>query len=302
MGSTFTLKLPMKKTLGTPDSSSAAIPRIENLTNSPLRGLSWNLAYEPSAQLVEYKVSDTQHIHCSFDTSETSLPQVHCEEDCNEEITTATTALLRNYYGGSTSRSTSQKSLINGNSRQLRVNSGDSGRTDGPTGSSAKSLYSMPGGTDSSKSFKSPKEETNDGRRFLHVLIVDDSKMNRKMLAKSIAQICSFEEAEDGQIAVEKVLKSMGVSGDQGDIVKDGNQTYDAILMDFMMPRMDGPTATREIIRAGYTGLVIGVTGNAMQADIDYFLASGAVSVLVKPLDLNKLVRVLGNLLEPRRL
>lgn len=138
----------------------------------------------------------------------------------------------------------------------------------------------------------------------LHVLIVDDSKMNRKMLAKSISHICSYEEAEDGQIALDLVRNRIGAYScyqRDSEKLKDGKRPFDAILMDFMMPHMDGPTATREILEAGYQGLVIGVTGNAMQADIDHFLASGAVNVLIKPLDMTKLVQVFGNLLEPNR-
>ena len=36
-----------------------------------------------------------------------------------------------------------------------------------------------------------------------------------------------------------------------------GSKVYDAILMDFMMPNMDGPTATGIIKGMGYTGPVI---------------------------------------------
>jgi CheY-like chemotaxis protein len=39
----------------------------------------------------------------------------------------------------------------------------------------------------------------------------------------------------------------------------------------------------------GYNGLIFGVTGNALQSDIDLFKESGANEVLTKPLDIQLL-------------
>ena len=49
---------------------------------------------------------------------------------------------------------------------------------------------------------------------------------------------------------------------------------------------MDGPTATKAIRALGYTGKIFGLTGNALQSDIDLFLNAGADLVLTKPLDM----------------
>jgi hypothetical protein len=49
---------------------------------------------------------------------------------------------------------------------------------------------------------------------------------------------------------------------------------------------MDGPTATRAIRALGYTGRVLGVTGNGQEFDVLKLLDSGADRVFTKPLDM----------------
>ena len=58
---------------------------------------------------------------------------------------------------------------------------------------------------------------------------------------------------------------------------------------------MDGPSATEAIRSLGYYGRIVGVTGNAMQHDIDHFLSKGADRVLVKPVDIEALLQLVYN-------
>jgi len=111
------------------------------------------------------------------------------------------------------------------------------------------------------------------------VLVVDDVASNRKMLNRLLKDRCSYSvDAVDGRDAVNKVKES---------IISSGNISFDVITMDYQMPVMDGPTATRHIRELGFKGIVIGVTGNALPVDMDTFLAAGANKVLTKPLDIN---------------
>ena len=74
---------------------------------------------------------------------------------------------------------------------------------------------------------------------------------------------------------------------------------YDLILMDVHMPEMDGIEATARIRRiAGERGRVpiIAVTANAMEGDRQRFLAAGMDEYLAKPIDMAKLVELVGKL------
>ena len=54
------------------------------------------------------------------------------------------------------------------------------------------------------------------------------------------------------------------------------------------MPNMCGADATRLIRQLGYKGLIVGVTGNSQQSDIDEFTAAGVDKVMTKPLDIER--------------
>ncbi len=124
----------------------------------------------------------------------------------------------------------------------------------------------------------------------LKLLIVDDSKLNRKMLRRLLeAQGHVCEEADDGQIAVNMV----NVKLHQQSIDREIGFIYDAILMDFVMPIMNGPTATMEIRKLGYKNPIIGVTGNALEKDKEIFMTAGASHVFIKPLDASLITKAL---------
>jgi CheY-like chemotaxis protein len=105
-------------------------------------------------------------------------------------------------------------------------------------------------------------------------LIVDDSATNRKFVNRLLrTKIGTRDEAEDGQQAVSMVERARAEGA-----------PYDVILMDYVMPVMDGPTATAQVRRNGFQGIILGVTGNGHQAEIDLFKSAGADRILVKPL------------------
>ena len=70
--------------------------------------------------------------------------------------------------------------------------------------------------------------------------------------------------------------------------------TFDVILMDIMMPLMDGYEATRQIRKLDRTDAsslpIIALTANAFAEDVRHALDCGMNAHLAKPLDVKKMI------------
>ena len=122
------------------------------------------------------------------------------------------------------------------------------------------------------------KEAQLEGKK---VLIVDDDMRNIFSLSSALAEknIIIFE-AENGQEALEKLNEFPEI---------------DLVLMDIMMPEMDGYEAMRRIRRdPRFISLpIIALTAKALKGDREECLKAGANDYIPKPVDLGKLFSLL---------
>jgi CheY-like chemotaxis protein len=119
-----------------------------------------------------------------------------------------------------------------------------------------------------------------EGRR---ILIVEDDVRNIFALTSVLEpRGAILQIARNGREAIEQLDKA----------AKEGSSEIDLVLMDVMMPEMDGLTATREIRkRPDWKRLpVIMLTAKAMKDDQQRCLDAGASDYLSKPLDVEKLL------------
>ena len=119
-----------------------------------------------------------------------------------------------------------------------------------------------------------------EGRR---ILVVEDDVRNVFSLTNILEpQGAVVEIARNGQEAIDALENASG----------DDTRRIDLVLMDVMMPVMDGLTATRAIRRdARWTKLpIIALTAKAMPDDQERCIESGANDYMAKPLDVDKLL------------
>jgi two-component system, NtrC family, nitrogen regulation response regulator NtrX len=119
------------------------------------------------------------------------------------------------------------------------------------------------------------------------ILVVDDEKAIRR----SIREILEFEkhsveEAEDGQTALNLSQKN----------------TYDIILTDIKMPKLDGIDLLLKLAEHGSTASVIMMSGHGTIETAVDAVKKGAYDYLAKPIDLNRLLVTIRNALEKTEL
>jgi signal transduction histidine kinase/DNA-binding response OmpR family regulator/CHASE3 domain sensor protein len=127
------------------------------------------------------------------------------------------------------------------------------------------------------------REPTLEGRR---ILVVEDDVRNIFALTSLLEpKGAKIEIARNGAEAIEALNRS----------VRNPAHAIDLVLMDIMMPEMDGITATREIRKRNeWRKLpIIALTAKAMKDDQEKCLAAGANDYIAKPLDVEKLLSLL---------
>jgi len=115
------------------------------------------------------------------------------------------------------------------------------------------------------------------------VLVVEDDVRNVFALSSILEPTgLRVEIARNGREALD-ALERAG---------SDGHASIDLVLMDIMMPEMDGYTAMREIrTRPEWRRLpIIALTAKAMKDDQEKCLAAGANDYIAKPLDVERLL------------
>ena len=116
----------------------------------------------------------------------------------------------------------------------------------------------------------------------MHILIVDDNKLNIKVARKAIADFgFIIDEALDGNECLEKIQNG---------------EKYDLILMDIMMPKLDGIKATIKIREEKNIPIIL-VSAKSEDTDKIMGLNIGADDYITKPFNLLELIaRVKSNL------
>jgi CheY-like chemotaxis protein len=80
-------------------------------------------------------------------------------------------------------------------------------------------------------------------------------------------------------------VRSVGTGAEALAMLGEGGWSPDVVLLDVMMPGMDGPAVLAALQTRGETPPVIFMTARARRTDVDAYKALGAVGVIVKPFD-----------------
>ena len=131
------------------------------------------------------------------------------------------------------------------------------------------------------------KEDVSLDLKGLRFLLAEDNDLNSEIMVELLkSEGASCDVTENGQLTVDKFLSMPAGS-------------YDAILMDVMMPGMNGYEATKRI-RASHhpealTIPIVAMTANAFVKDVQDALDAGMNAHIAKPINMETLKNTLGS-------
>ena len=138
---------------------------------------------------------------------------------------------------------------------------------------------------DENEAAEQTKLLTQKGSRPL-ILVAEDVYTNRIVIEEYLSEFgCDTQMVEDGQQAIAAVQ----------------NRTFDAILMDICMPKIDGIAATKVIRSMGleFTEIpMIALSANALPEHLSEQYSAGLDAVLPKPFKQGELYQALKQALE----
>lgn len=118
-----------------------------------------------------------------------------------------------------------------------------------------------------------------------NILLAEDIKDNQELVSLYVSKTgAHIEIANDGEEAIHKAL----------------DKTYDLILMDMQMPKIDGIEAISTLRKIGYSAPIVSLTANALAADKEKCLIAGADQFLAKPIKTNEFYAVLNKYLKEK--
>lgn len=105
-----------------------------------------------------------------------------------------------------------------------------------------------------------------------HVLVVEDNAVNRMLIGAYLEEFgLSYDIVESGSEAIRRLAE----------------KTYDLVLMDIMMPELDGVEATKRIRKMDGSAAevpIVALTAHAMRGDREDYLAAGMDGYVSKPI------------------
>ena len=119
------------------------------------------------------------------------------------------------------------------------------------------------------------------------ILLVEDMEVNRLLTAFQLREMGAVVDvAENGQVGIDMIRRG-----------ESENQYYDLIVMDMLMPVMDGYEATRTLRASGFLRPILALTASAMAGDREKTIDAGCNDYLPRPATPNDLLESIRPLL-----